>query len=228
MFGRITPSSRGRRGRIVVLMSGLIAKMETSSRPVAFRPDTNVRSLYYRTHVRFAVSPPPRLRARRLRLPCRTRSACAPGMSSGARPARQHVVLPGETLWTATFARRRHRRPGTIARAAVSAQRADRAGPAAGAAMSALSVVPGGAEGGEAPWTGSSSRSTSSTRSRTAPEPMMATPRASSAARCRSSQRCSRPWPRRPARSAALGCVRSTAAVRSRTAGPSCASPADP
>src|SRR5258705_354164 len=64
-------------------------------------------------------------------------------------------------------------------------------------------------------------------RSRTAPAATTATSRGSSAARCRSSQRYSRPWPPRPARSAAPGCARSTAAARSRTAGPSCASPAD-
>ena len=86
MFGRITPSSRGRRGRIVVLMSVLMSKVLTRPRAGAFPLDTNVRSLYYRTHVRFALSPPPRLGARRLRLPRRARPARAAGLVLGRAP----------------------------------------------------------------------------------------------------------------------------------------------
>ena len=98
MFGRITPSSRGRRGRMVVLMSVLIAKMETRPRACAFPLDTNVRSPYHRTHVRFALPPPAGLRARRSRLPRRARPAGparrrrrarAPPVSTSCCPARR-------------------------------------------------------------------------------------------------------------------------------------------
>ena len=83
----------------MLLMSVLIAKMETRPGAGTFPLDTNVRSPYHRTHVRFAL-----LRRRAVALAalvCIVAFAllALPGSSSGARPARQHVVLPGETLW---------------------------------------------------------------------------------------------------------------------------------
>ena len=172
MFGRITPSSRGRRGRIVVLMSVLMSKMETRRGPS--------HSLLTRTCVRSTIehmfaSPYLRRRASALAvLVCLVALGllALPGSSSGARPARQHVVLPGETLWGIAGAAyggdTRFPRPGDRARQS-SAQRADRAGPAAGAAMSALQRAARRRRGGQRrPGRGGSSRSTSSTRSRTA------------------------------------------------------------
>ena len=111
MFGRMTPSSRGRRGRIVVLMSVLMAKMQTRRGAVAFPLDTNMRSPYHRTHVRFALSPPSGRRARGSRLHssrspcwrCRGRprahvppasTSCCPVRRCGASPARPTAATP--------------------------------------------------------------------------------------------------------------------------------------
>ena len=125
MFGRITPSSRGSRGRMVVLMS-LIAEIQTRLRARAFPLDTNMRSPYHRTHVRFALPPPPGLRARRSRLfssrspswPARLVVGCA-SCPSARRAARRDALGIAERR-----VRRRHAfpRPGDRARQSLTAR----------------------------------------------------------------------------------------------------------
>src|SRR4051812_12498336 len=116
-----------------------------------------MRSLYYRTHVRIAPHPSPRLCALPGGLPLRPRPPRVARHLVGRPPAaharraagRDAVVDRGRCLWRRCAVPRRGDRAREPPR-----ERADRPRRAPGAPVSALRVLHGGGEGGVAPWTG--------------------------------------------------------------------------